>query len=276
MSNYSPRGFSVLPPVVKNLLILNGLFFLGTISLESIGINLIDILGLHFPFSEKFEPYQIISYMFMHGSFAHIFFNMFAVWMFGSVLENYWGPKRFIIYYLITGIGASIVHYLIVYYNDLMPTLNYVNYFLAEPNHATLMEFLKSEHFKVTSYEIQDSYNQFGRAYNNLIGNNQSYEALNLATKFIAEYKREFLNAPNVVGASGSLFGLLLAFGMLFPNSVLYLYFAFPIKAKYFVILYGAIELFAGFADKASNVAHFAHLGGMLFGFILIKLWGKH
>ena len=271
-----PGGFSLLPPIVKNLLILNGLFFLATIVLENrFNFSLIEILGLRFPFSEKFEPYQIISYMFMHGSFTHLFFNMFAVWMFGSVLENYWGPKKFIIYYLITGIGAAIIHYGIVYY-QMIPTLDLINSFLSHPDHEQLTLFLSSEYFQVSSREALEHFNDFRKSYNALMQQGESYEALNLSAKFMSQYREDFLNAPVVVGASGSLFGLLLAFGMLFPNAVLYLFFALPIKAKYFVILYGAIELYSGLTDLTPNVAHFAHLGGMLFGFILIKIWGTN
>lgn len=221
---YRPNSFSVLPPVVKNLLIINGLFFLATLSFETLGTDLRETLGLHFPLADTFRPYQIITYMFMHGNFMHLFFNMFALWMFGNTLENVWGPKRFLTYYLITGIGAAICHYAVVYY-EMQPALNYIS--------------------------------QNALDYPEL-------EAL----------KQEVYNAPVVVGASGSVFGILLAFGMLFPNTLLYIYFAIPIKAKWFVVLYGAIELFSGLRGApGDNVAHFAHLGGMLFGFILIKYW---
>ncbi|HET6243378.1 MAG TPA: rhomboid family intramembrane serine protease [Bacteroidia bacterium] len=271
-----PGGFNMLPSVVKNLLILNGLFFLATIVLENrFDFSLIEVLGLRFPFAEKFQPYQIISYLFMHGSFTHLFFNMFAVWMFGSVLENFWGAKKFIIFYVITGIGAAVLHYGIVYY-QMLPTLQMVNDYLNSPSQQELTKFLSSEYFKISSTEILSNFNDFRSSYNALLEQGQKQEALNLSTKFIANYKEDYLNAPVVVGASGSLFGLLLAFGMLFPNSLLYLFFAIPIKAKYFVILYGALELYSGFTDLTSNVAHFAHLGGMLFGFILIKMWGTN
>ena len=113
---FRPNSFNILPLVVKNLLIINGLLFLSTLAMETqFGIDLGNILGLHFPLSNDFRPYQLITYMFMHGSFMHLFFNMFALWMFGNTLENYWGPKRFLTYYLITGIGAAFCHYAIVY-----------------------------------------------------------------------------------------------------------------------------------------------------------------
>jgi len=210
----------------------------------------------------------------MHGGFGHIFFNMFAVWMFGNVLEKVWGPKRFLLYYFVTGIGAALIHYLVVYY-QMFPVLRAIDTFLDSPTHENLMAFLNSENFKIFSYDIQNSYKTFADNYNNQIVINEN-NAINRAILFVNEYRTAYLNAPNVVGASGAVFGILLAFGMLFPNTMLYIYFAIPIKAKYFVMLYGAIELYLGLSNSSSdNVAHFAHLGGMIFGFFLIKYWNK-
>lgn len=273
MQQFRPGGFTLLPPVVKNLLIINGLFFLATLAFGSaFGIDLYRILGLHFPGSHNFAPYQFITYMFMHGDHWHLFFNMFALWMFGNVLENVWGGKRFIIYYLITGLGAALLHYAILYW-QMLPTLNAVNALLQNPDHSGLREFFGSEQFKITSYEIQNNFRVFMRDYNMLF-NHSPNEALVKAVNFLNQYKVDFLNAPVVVGASGAVFGILLAFGMLFPNSLIYLFFAIPIKAKYFVMGYGAMELYFGIANRpGSNIAHFAHLGGMLFGFLLIRYW---
>ena len=228
---YRPGNFSELPEVVKNLLILNGLFFLATVSLSNLGIDLVKILGLHQFQSIDFRPHQLITHLFMHGDFTHLFFNMFALWMFGKILENVWGSKRFLIYYMITGIGAASIHLLI------------------------------------SQYQI-------------ISISNQIPEMVNLAVEGrynpsipISKKLTQLIITPTV-GASGAVFGLLLAFGMLFPNALLYLYFAIPIKAKYFVIGYGLIELYAGISNNpADNVAHFAHLGGMIFGFFLIKYW---
>jgi membrane associated rhomboid family serine protease len=189
---------------------------------ESLGIDLINILGLHYVTASDFKPYQFITYMFMHGNFSHLFFNMFAVWMFGSVLENTWGAKRFLFYYIVTGLGAAAVQYVVFY------------------------------------FQIQDL--------------NEQYSGIEFT-----HFKREMVNRMVIVGASGALFGLLLAFGMMFPNTMLYIYFLFPVKAKWFVIAYGAIELFTGLSNNPmDNVAHFAHLGGMLFGFIIIMIWKKN
>jgi membrane associated rhomboid family serine protease len=272
MQHFSPGGFSILPPVVKNLLIINGLFFLATIAIgNSMGIDLYRVLGLHFPGSQNFAPYQFITYMFMHGDFSHLFFNMFALWMFGNILENVWGPKRFIIYYLVTGLGAALLHYAIIYW-QMYPTLSAINEILNNPNHESIKAFLESDNFRITSLQIQNNFTLFIRDYNSLI-NTAPQQALVSAVNFLNQYRIDFMNAPVVVGASGAVFGILLAFGMLFPNSLIYLFFAIPIKAKYFVMIYGALELYFGISRTHSNVAHFAHLGGMIFGYMLLRYW---
>jgi len=243
MSNerYSPTGFGFLPPVVKNLLIINGLFFLATIVLgNTMNIDLTDYLGLHYFISPHFATYQFVTYMFMHGSFSHILFNMFALWMFGSLLEQVWGPKKFLIYYMITGIGAALIQLLVIYIQVYNLELS-----LTADQIAQVRE---------TGFQIIQNNQNFGDP---LMG--KLNELYNMTT----------------IGASGAVFGLLLAFGMLFPNSLIYLYFFIPIKAKWFVIIYGAIELFSGVYNTGSNVAHFAHLGGMIFGFFLIIYWKK-
>lgn len=225
-------NFQSLPVVTKNILIINILLFASTWFLEvTKGIDLTNILGLHYPLAKDFRPYQFITYMFMHGNLMHIFFNMYAVFMFGGILENVLGPKRFLNYYLITGLGAALIQ-LLVYHIQLGPIID---------NYNTAI-------FNAKDHVIQG---------------------------LLKERKDDFLNSLVVVGASGSLFGLLLAFGMLFPNSELMLLFIpIPIKAKYFVAGYGAIELLSGLNNNpADNVAHFAHLGGMLFGFILLLIW---
>ncbi|TVQ15359.1 MAG: rhomboid family intramembrane serine protease [Bacteroidetes bacterium] len=272
MQQFRPGGFTLLPPIVKNLLIINGLFYLATIAVgNSFGIDLYRVLGLHFPGAQNFAPYQFITYMFMHGSPTHLFFNMFALWMFGNVLENVWGPKRFVLYYIITGLGAALLHYAILYW-QMLPTLRAVNEVLNNPDHESLKLFLESEYFKIGSQEINNNFRLFIRDYNSLI-NDAPNQAMVRAVNFLNQYKIDFLNLPVVVGASGAVFGILLAFGMLFPNSMIYLFFAIPIKAKYFVIAYGVMELYFGISRPGSNVAHFAHLGGMLFGYLLIRYW---
>ncbi len=275
MRSYSPRGFNILPPVVKNLLIINGLAFLATISfLNTFNIDLYKVLGLHFIGATNFEPYQFITYMFMHGGFTHLFFNMFALWMFGNVLENVWGPKRFLKYYFVTGIGAAIIHYGVMYL-QMIPTLQAINEFVADPSHDKLQLFLNSEHFMIVSTEMQRYYQDFASEYNKLMQLNNKEAAMVEAVNFMNQYRVDLLNAHIVVGASGAVFGILLAFGMMFPNTYIYLFFAIPIKAKYFVMIFGALELYFGITGGRGNIAHFAHLGGMLFGYLMIKYWSR-
>ena len=274
---YRPMGFRVLPPVVKNLLIINGLFFLATIAFDSaMGISLVDIFGLRYFAAEKFAPYQFVTYMFMHGGFSHILFNMFALWMFGYTLENLWGPKKFLIYYMVTGIGAALVHYVTIYFS-LQPDLKLINQFLSDPGASSLSHLVNNHRFMINQYsgDMWLAFNDFQRNFNQIRFNPSDHAALQSAIDFIADYKTYYLNLPNVVGASGAVFGILLAFGMIFPNAVIYLYFAIPVKAKYFVIFYGLLELYLGFSRSSSNIAHFAHLGGMIFGYFLIMYW-KH
>ncbi len=243
MMQYRPAGFNMMPLVVKNLLIINGLFFLATISMAgAFHFDLIKSLGLHMPGSPDFEPYQFVTHMFMHANFSHIFFNMFALWMFGTAIENLMGPKRFLAYYLITGFGAAFLH-LGVSYLEMVSLRSEL--LAAGYSTSDLRQFIESGSYR-------------------LLPGVSERTLVNYLTKYFIP----------TVGASGAVFGILLAFGMFFPNSYIYLFFAIPIKAKYFVMAYGALELFFGIANRpGDNIAHFAHLGGMLFGFLLIRYW---
>ena len=223
-----------MSPVVKNILILNLIFFFAQWALP----QFMPSLRLY-PFgSESFQPWQLATHFFMHGGLGHLFFNMFALVMFGTNLERIWGPQRFLIYYMACAFGAALLHMLV----------NYIR--------------IQGIETQLSAMEIEEVYNS-------------GLEILSSGRNFIgpAGELNLLLNIP-MLGASGAVFGLLLAFGMLFPNALLYLYFAIPIKAKYFVIGYGLIELYAGISNNpADNVAHFAHLGGMIFGYFLIKYW---
>ena len=197
MSQYEPQSFRMLPPVVKHLLIINLIVFLATMVLERYGYsNITSMLALNSVTTGRFRFWQLFTYMFMHAGWSHILFNMFALWMFSYVLENFWGSRRFLVYYLVCGIGAGVC-------NLLVPGWGLT------------------------------------------------------------------------VGASGAVYGILLAFGMMFPNERIYFYFLIPIKAKWFVIGFAALELLEGLF-YADGIAHFAHLGGMLFGLLLILYWRKH
>lgn len=240
MSNFRPNT-NAIPPVVKNLIIINVIMLLATYVLSLRGFDLANILGLHYFKSPDFEPYQLITHMFMHGGFLHLLFNMFALWMFGRVLENVWGPKRFFIFYFVTGLGAAIFYSFV----------NYIEF-----------QYIAS---KLTPEVVQDIMAH-------------GADILNQGQNYVGQAGKlnSILNVPTV-GASGAVFGILLGFGMLFPNTELMLLFPpIPIKAKYFVAGYGAIELYSGLTNSGGNIAHFAHLGGMLFGFIMIKYWNSH
>ncbi len=274
---FRPRGFTLLPMVVKNLLILNILFFLAKIVLDkSFGISIEDHLGLRYFGSQEFRPWQFITYMFLHGDVGHIFFNMFALWMFGYALENVWGPKRFIIYYLITGIGAAITHYFVIWL-QINPTIVEINRVIADPTTSGIVNFLTMHPLRISEYSgaIYTEYIKFQDTLQTLMYDENNRQALASASNFLVDYREYFLGLPNVIGASGAVFGILLAFGMLFPNTLIYIYFLFPLKAKYFVAIYGLIELFYGFTGSSPNIAHFAHLGGMVFGFLLIIYWKR-
>lgn len=211
-----------MPPVTKNIIIINALFFLGSVVAPKYGIDLTSWLGLHFFMASDFKLYQLFTYMFMHGGFEHLFFNMFAVWMFGRVLEQVWGPRRFLFYYILCRVGAGVIQ----------EVVQYIHY-------ATVLS---------------------------------GYDSVNIG--YVIPMS-EYLNLMTTVGASGAIYAILLAFGMTFPNQPIYLYFLLPMKAKYFVMIYAALEIFLGISQQGDGIAHFAHLGGMLFGFILITYWRK-
>lgn len=230
MTQFQPTRFNYLPPVIKNLLIINGLVFLATLAFP----GLLEKLALYFPTSPDFQPFQIGTHMFTHADLGHIFFNMFSLWMFGAVLENVWGPKRFLTFYLITGLGAAFLH------------MGFNAYEL-----YTAVGTLNPDVI-ITGETISGNYSQ--------------HQLQEIISSF----------APTV-GASGAVYGILVAFGLLFPNTLIYIYFLLPIKAKYLMIIFIAIEVYMGFVNSPTdNIAHFAHLGGALFGFLLVKYWGRN
>ena len=218
-----------IPTVTKNLLIINGLAFLATFVLQMRGIDLAEIGGLHFFLANDFHFYQLVSYLFLHASFMHILSNMFGLWMFGCVIENVWGPKKFLFYYISCGIGAGL-----------------------------LQELAQFMSFWLTIAE-QDPGVGFADLF--AIGHQLGHQ----------------LNGWTTIGASGAVYAVILAFGMTFPNERLFIIpFPFPIKAKWFVVGYVAIEFFSALGSSGDGVAHTAHLGGMLFGFLMIRYWNRH
>lgn len=255
------------PPVVLNLLIINVLLYFGTSLMARSGVDLVSSLALYYPSSDLFRPYQIITHMFMHGSMTHLFFNMFALWMFGKVLESVWGGGRFFIYYFVTGIGAALLHTAVIW----------LQIGSIASDAQSLMNTMSPEGFAMF---VKDNFPQaqarLGGFISQWMDTPYNQQFISAAESYIDQIINAKLNIPTV-GASGAVFGVLLAFGMLFPNTRLVLLFPpIPIKAKWFVIGYGIIELVSGLSNVAGdNVAHFAHLGGMIFGFILIKYWNK-
>ena len=215
-----------MPPVTKNLLIVNVLVFMATWVFERSGTDLTSLFGLHFFLASDFRVYQFLTYMFLHGGFTHILFNMFALWMFGSVMERVWGPKKFLFYYIVCGVGAGIIQELVQY----------------------------------ADYMIQ------GLA---------AYQYVNAGG--VQMTTGTYINLWTTIGASGAVYGILLAFGMIFPNERLFIIpFPFPIKANWLVTGYVPFKLFPAMSGPGDGVAHMAHLGGMLFGFLLIRYWQKH
>lgn len=228
--NQSNSGFlSSIPVVTRNIIIINAIIWLAQVVLLQRGLDLRTYLGLNYILSDNFMPHQFVTYMFLHdpSGIMHVLFNMFAVFMFGRTLEHYWGAKKFMIYYLLTGLGAALAQEI------------------------------------VYTIELRD-----------LIFNS-SIEMINTGVAIIT--KQEFYNLFNTVGASGAVFGILVAFGMMFPNAELMMIpIPIPIKAKWFVLGYGILELSLGFMNRSGdNVAHFAHLGGLLVGFIIMMSWRK-
>lgn len=268
--HYSPGRFSILPAVVKNLLIINGLFFLATLSLDTAyHLDLAKILGLHYFKSPDFRPYQFVTYMFVHADFSHILYNMFALWMFGYLLENVWGPKRFLTFYMVTGIGAGLVQTLVLWFS-----FSSIESAAALYSQAPALDQFISivRHHFPNYYEGNETIRGFISAWS-ASPRDPGYAAQSV------DYLGQLINLREsvpTIGASGAVYGILLAFGMMFPNMLVFIYFLFPIKAKWLVLLYGAIEIFSGISNNPSdNVAHFAHLGGMIFGVILILYWRK-
>lgn len=232
--------FSNLPDVTKNLLILNVLFFLATVVFSN-RLDLVEVLGMHYPGSNLFKPYQLITHFFMHGGFYHILFNMVGLVVFGAHLERYWGAKRFFIFYIVTAIGA------VGFYTGVQ-----------------MIEVYKVAGSVFPNLDILEVTNQYVQYETNGLSNE-------VAKEIVGIY------ASPLVGASGAIYGLIMAFALLFPNTEFILLFPpIPIKAKWLALFLGLMAVYLGYQQSAGDsVAHFAHLGGMIFGFILIQIWKR-
>lgn len=237
-----------IPAVTKNLLIINGLFFLATYIFGSRGIDLYPYLAAFYPESVNFQTWQIITHMFMHGGLTHILFNMFALWMFGSTVEYTLGSKKFLILYFAAGLGSFVLY-------------NFTHYLQIE----NLKTIVAATGVNVPEFIQSLAYNSSGSY---MLPGSTDMEAV----KELARYY-----VTPMVGASGAIYGVLVAFGVLYPNAKLaLLFFPVPIKAKFFIPIMIALEFFLAIQDYSWNpIAHFAHIGGAIIGFILVRAWKK-
>jgi membrane associated rhomboid family serine protease len=273
MTEFRPSRFQILPAVVKNLLIINGLFFLAQNTLQgpNIDFSFENTLALHAWQSNLFKPWQLITHMFLHGDMWHIFFNMLALWMFGAVLENVWGSKRFLTFYLVCGLGASLIHLLFLSW-ELAPIIRDYRILYREYVAGGELQGQAMADF-ITKYNIQFRGDTEGII--NTLRSNPPAIAMTQMFENLTTYYQSRISTPTI-GASGAVFGVLAAFGYLFPNTYLYVYMLFPVKAKWFVLFYGAIELYEGIQNSAGdNVAHWAHIGGALVGLLIVITWNK-
>ncbi|WP_296618837.1 rhomboid family intramembrane serine protease [Marivirga sp.] len=256
--------FARLTPVVKNLLLIN----IALLLIPSfMNFELAKYFGLRYIFAESFQPFQFITYMFLHAGFGHLLGNMFALFIFGPMLERYWGAKKFFIFYMVTGVGAGIL-YGVVNFIEMQQLESAAEQYIENPNYEGFVSFVQEN----AGYAYRQWYD-FIDAY----GENPSkQEYIDGSIQRVKEVVRFQGNVP-LIGASGAVFGILFAFGFLFPNTELFLLFPpIPIKAKYLVTFYGLYELYAGIQNvPGDNVAHYAHLGGMLIAFVLLKIWQK-
>jgi membrane associated rhomboid family serine protease len=279
MTQFRPGRFQILPVVIKNLLIINCLVFLAQLTIDGVVSGsdlepkigtLTNLFALHHLLSPLFKPWQLITHLFMHGSIFHIFFNMYALWMFGSILENLWGPKRFLIFYLLCGLGAAVAHLTTLWYES-MPLLNDFKTFKAQPTLEACINFF--QHHKLSQGAGSDYIIKILEAWQMDPGSNKYTADAVLA---VTDYTNQALSEPTL-GASGAVFGCLAAFGYLFPNNeFIILPIPIPIKAKWLITGYIAVELFLSWRNSAGdNIAHMAHLGGALVGFLLVFFWNR-
>jgi membrane associated rhomboid family serine protease len=267
MTQFRPSRFEILPLIVKNLLIINVLVFIAQNTFRATGwIDMEGIFALHHVKSPLFQPWQLITHMFLHGGFTHLFFNMFSLWMFGSVLESVWGPKRFLTFYFICGLGAAILQLAFLWYDS----RNLLDDFLvlrSAPTPDGIMAFIQQYRLRFSSESI-GAFKAYINNPNDGILQRGAISALNNGVNEII--------STATLGASGGVSGILAAFIFLYPNTYLYLYFFVPVKAKWLGIAYFGYELYAGIVNSdTDNIAHWAHLGGALVGLLLVLTWNK-
>lgn len=256
-----------LTHVVKNLLIINVALF-ALPALAGFSDLMIDLFGLRYPFAPSFSVYQLVTHMFIHGGFMHLLYNMFGLIVFGPLLESVWGPQRFLIFYMVCGLGASALYSGVHFYEIYQAQLGR-EAFLTEQSPEAYARFL--------DVNFPEMYNSQIRFIESFAQNEKNEVYISEASKNINTLLTRKINAP-MVGASGAIFGILMAFGLLFPNTELMLLFPpIPVKAKFVVAFYGVTALFGALhKTPGDNVAHFAHLGGMLFAWFFVMYWQKN
>lgn len=255
--------FRAPTPVVKNILIINvAIFAIG--SLLSLPIN--EYLGLYMVLSENFAVYQFFTYMWLHGDLSHIFFNMLMVYFLGPLLEQVWGAKRFMIFYLVCGIGAGVLYGGVDYLRK-TSLVNDTNMYISDPSPEAFERYILNNKSTLNVSAASDLLEAYY--------DNPAYEDQTIAAVKVI-YNRS-ITLGVMVGASGALYGLLFAFAYLFPNMEFYIYMLFPVKAKYLAFFAVMMSLYSEFnRAEGDNVAHLAHLSGMLIAFILLKIWKKN
>ncbi|MEO7530395.1 MAG: rhomboid family intramembrane serine protease [Sediminibacterium sp.] len=281
MTEFRPSRFQILPTIVKNLLIINGLVFLAQNTMQGLeGFSIDDTFALHAWQSNLFKPWQLVTHLFMHGGnlfkleISHIFFNMLALWMFGSVLENVWGSKRFLTFYMVCGLGAALIHLLFLSW-ELAPIIN--DYTALAQQHMAGSEYEADAMVRfMQKYHLQADNTETVTLLQNIRANAQNPVFMDSMFNEITQFYHTSKIDTATIGASGAVFGVLAAFGYLFPNTYLYIYMLVPVKAKWVVLFYGAIELFEGIQNSAGdNVAHWAHIGGAVVGLLIVMTWNK-
>lgn len=271
MREVRPERFEVLPLVVKNLLIINGLFFLAEATVvHQFHIPIMEYMALHSWRSPLFKPWQVLTHLFLHDDFYHLAGNMFALWMFGSVLESLWGAKRFLTFYFICGFGAALLHLVFLNWELGNLTSEYLNILSLEKSGKNILAIRAIEEYGV-SHGIT-----FNQNYLELLHENP--ENRQLLTGFIESVSMQYQKQldTHTIGASGAVFGLLAAFVYLFPNTYLYFYFFIPVKAKWAGLAYFSYELIFAIKNAAGdNVARWAHVGGAIVGLLIVWTWNK-
>ncbi len=262
-----------LTPVVKNILIINVILLLVSqmTGLQIMGRSLNDLFALHYIQGENFSPFQLVTHMFMHAGFMHLLSNMIGLIVFGPKLEWIWGPKRFLLFYFVTGLGAAALQ-MTAYFFELSPKLAIINDYLQDPSLAVFKSIMDSNSLQINPRALMEIQNNIESTA--LLNPDR---AIDQSVVYMGQIQEFLLNSYRMVGASGAVLGIAMGFALYFPNTEMVIFpIMIPVKAKYLVIFYFLYEFYSIWAASPSdNVAHFAHIGGMVFGYLLIRYWNS-